>query len=154
VIRAETKYVLDTNLFIDAFRDQSTNIELQGFHEAFAPFEYLSSVVVQELRAGARSGEDLRKLERNVLDPFIDIGRLVTPSFRAWQKSGDVLARLAQTERLNLGSVTKAFGSDILLALSCREVGMTLVTRNTRDFARIQRVVPFRFVAPWPPPAR
>jgi predicted nucleic acid-binding protein len=133
VIRAETKYVLDTNLFIDAFRDQSTNIELQGFHEAFAPFEYLSSVVVQELRAGARSGEDLRKLER---------------------KSGDVLARLAQTERLNLGSVTKAFGNDILLALSCREVGMTLVTRNTRDFARIQRVVPFRFVAPWPPPAR
>jgi len=78
----------------------------------------------------------------------------VTPSFRAWQMSGDVLARLAQNERLDLGRVTKAFGNYILLALSCREAGMTVVTRNTRDFARIQRVVPFPFLAPWPTPAR
>lgn len=78
----------------------------------------------------------------------------MTPSFRAWQMSGDVLARLALSERLNLGGVTKAFGNDILLALSCREAGMTVVTRNTHDFARIQRVVPFRFLAPWPTPAR
>ena len=154
MIRAEARYVLDTNLFIEAFRDQSANVALQRFHEGFAPFEYLSAVVVQELRAGTRSRADLRKLDRNVLDPFIDIGRLVTPSFRAWQMSGDVLARLAQSERRNLGTVTKAFGNDILLALSCREAGLTLVTHNTHDFARIQRVVPFRFVAPWPTPAR
>jgi predicted nucleic acid-binding protein len=81
-----------------------------------------------------------------VLGPFIDVGRLVTPSFRAWQMSGDLLARLAQSERLNL--------NDILLALSCREAGMTVVTRNTHDFERIQRMVPFRFLAPWPTPAR
>jgi predicted nucleic acid-binding protein len=146
VIRAEAKYILDTNLFIEAFRDQSANLELQQFHEAFAPFEYLSAVVAQELRAGARSGDDRRKLERHVLGPFIDAGRLVIPSFRAWQTSGDVLARLARSERLN--------GNDILLALSCREAGMTVVTRNTHDFARIQRVVSFRFLAPWPTPAR
>ena len=146
MIRAGAKYILDTNLFIEAFRDQSADLELRRFHEAFAPFEYLSAVVAQELRAGARSGDDRRRLERHVLGPFIDTGRLVTPSFRAWQMSGDVLARLAQSERLN--------GNDILLALSCREAGMTVVTRNTRDFARIQRVVPFRFLAPWPKPAR
>ena len=130
--RAEARYVLDTNLFIEAFRDLSANVALQRFHEGFAPFEYLSAVVVQELRAGTRSRADLRKLERNVLDPFIDIGRLVTPSFRAWQISGDVLARLAQSERLNLGTVTKAFGNDILLALSCREAGLTRVTPRER----------------------
>lgn len=154
MIRAEVKYILDTNLFIEAFRDQSANLELQRFHEAFAPFEYLSAVVAQELRAGVRSGDDRRKLARHVLGPFIDVGRLVTPSFRAWQMSGDVLARLAQSEGLNLGGVTKAFGNDVLLALSCREAGLTLVTRNTYDFTRIQRVVPFRFLAPWPMPAR
>jgi predicted nucleic acid-binding protein len=154
VIRAEAKYILDTNLFIEAFRDQSANLELQQFHEAFAPFEYLSAVVAQELRAGARSRDDRRKLERHVLGPFIDVRRLATPSFRAWQMSGDVLARLAQSERLNLGGVTKAFGNDILLALSCREAGMTVVTRNTHDFARIQHVVSLRFLAPWPTPAR
>jgi predicted nucleic acid-binding protein len=154
VIRTEAKYILDTNLFIEAFRDRSANLELQRFHEAFAPFEYLSAVVAQELRAGVRSGDNGRKLERHVLGPFVDVGRLVTPSFRAWQLSGDVLATLAQKERLNPGRVTKAFGNDILLALSCREAGMTLVTHTTHDFTRIHRVVQFRFVASWPTPAR
>ena len=46
------KYVLDTQNFIDAFRDQTTNAALQRFHRAFAPFEYLSVVVAHELRAG------------------------------------------------------------------------------------------------------
>ena len=48
----DRKYVLDTQNFIDAFRDQTTNAALQRFHRAFAPFEYLSVVVAHELRAG------------------------------------------------------------------------------------------------------
>src|SRR5262249_23879772 len=52
--RAAPKYVLDTQLYIRAFRDPAANPELQEFHLARAPFEYLSSVVAQELRAGIR----------------------------------------------------------------------------------------------------
>ncbi len=152
--RAETKYVLDTNVFIQGFRDPDGNRELQRFHEAFAPFEYLSAVVVQELRAGVRTTGDVRKLERHVLAPFLGTHRLITPSFRAWQTSGDVLATLGEREGLEVRAVTKAFGNDILLALSCAEAGMTLVTLNAHDFRRIQRLVPFRFVEPWPTPAR
>jgi predicted nucleic acid-binding protein len=152
VTRAEAKYVLDTNVFIQGFRDSDANRELQRFHEAFAPFEYLSAVVVQELRAGVRTAEESRKLERHVLAPFLGVGRLITPSFRAWQTSGDVLAALGRREGLDVRTVTKAFGNDILLALSCREVGMTFVSWNARDFRRIQRVVPFRFLEPWPAP--
>ena len=51
---AERKYVLDTNLFIRAFREEAANAQLQRFHQLFAPFEYLNAVVAQELRAGAR----------------------------------------------------------------------------------------------------
>ena len=149
--RAETKYVLDTNVFIQGFRDPDANRELHRFHEAFAPFEYLSAVVVQELRAGVRTARDLRKLDRHVLAPFLGVGRLLTPSLRAWQTSGDVLAELGRRDGLDVRTVTKAFGNDILLALSCREAAMTLVTRNARDFP--QRVVPFRFLEPWPAPA-
>jgi len=152
VSRAEHKYVLDSNLFIQGFRDPAANLELQQFHHVFGPFEYLSAVVAQELRAGVRSAEDLRELEKNVLAPFIDVRRLITPSFRTWQTSGDILAALARQEAFDVRAVTKAFSNDILLALSCREAGMTLVTRNVRDFQRIQRVVPFRFVEPWPAP--
>ena len=38
----------------------------------------------------------------------------------------------------------------MLLAPSCRESGVVLVTANTRDFARIARLAAFDFVAPWP----
>lgn len=150
--RAEHKYILDSNLFIQGFREPAANRELQQFHRFFGPFEYLSAIVVQELRAGVRSGEDLRKLEKHVFSPFVEVGRLVTPSFQAWQTSGDVLATLMRLEGLEVRSVTKAFSNDILLALSCREAGMILVTCNVRDFARIQKVVSFRFIEPWPSP--
>ena len=151
---AERKYVLDTNLFIRAFRDPEANAALQRFHQLFAPFEYLSAVVAQELRAGARSTANRRKLERHVLDLYIRRGRMITPSARVWEESGDVLAMLAQEEGLELARISKAFGNDVLLALSCREAGVVLVTENERDFTCIARLAPFNFVKPWPAPAR
>lgn len=120
------------------------------FHSAFAPFEYLHSVVVQELRAGVRPGRSLRLLEREVLGPFISRDRLITPSFRAWEKSGDALRDLSRLEGVELRMVRKSFANDVLLAVSCREAGVILVTDNLVDFRRIQRVVPFDFVPPWP----
>jgi len=149
---AERKYVLDTNLFIEGFRDPARNAELQRFHAQFAPFEYLSAVVVQELRAGSRTAPDLRNLERDVLDVFARRGRLVVPSGRAWAESGDVLGTIARREGLALARLSKSFGNDVLLALSCREAGLVLVTENRRDFERIARVTEFEFVSPWPAP--
>ena len=46
--RSQHKFVLDTQLFIQAFRDQNANEALQRFHRLFAPFEYLSAIVTQE----------------------------------------------------------------------------------------------------------
>jgi len=149
-MRSPRKYALDTNIFIRAFRDTTANTELAQFHSAFAPFEYLHSVVVQELRAGVKPGRSLRLLEREVLDPFISRDRLITPSFRAWEKSGDVLRNLARHEGLDLRVVRKSFANDILLAMSCRESGVILITDNLADFRRIRSVVPFDFMPPWP----
>jgi predicted nucleic acid-binding protein len=148
----ERKVLLDTNLFIQGFRDQEANASLQRFHQLFAPFEYLSAVVAQELRAGARSQHDRRLLERHILSLYRRRGRLVTPSAQAWEGSGDVLAELGRREGLNLSRLSKAFGNDVLLALSCREAGIVLVTDNAHDFERIARVVAFDFVKPWPAP--
>jgi predicted nucleic acid-binding protein len=89
----ERKYVLDTNLFIRAFREPGANAELQRFHEVFAPFEYLSAVVAQELRAGARSTAARRLLERHVLSVFARRDRvreagvvLVTDNLRNFER--------------------------------------------------------------------
>lgn len=68
--RTSRKYVLDTQLFINAFRDPAANEALQQFHRVFAPFEHLSVTVAQELRAGVRRAQDRKALERHVLKVF------------------------------------------------------------------------------------
>ena len=148
--RAERKYVLDTQIFINAFRDPAANERLQRFHRAFSSFEHLSVIVAQELRAGVRRAGDRQALERSVLTVFKRAGRTITPSAEAWHRSGDLLAEMARQEGLETARVSKAFANDVLLALSCREAGCVLVTDNERDFQRIRRFVPFEFMKPWP----
>jgi predicted nucleic acid-binding protein len=143
------KYVLDTQLFISAFRDPAANEALQQFHRAFAPFEHLSVIVAQELRAGVRAS-DRKALERHVLKVYERANRTITPSTDAWHRSGNLFAAMARKEGLQIARVSKAFANDVLLALSCREAGCVLVTDNERDFQRIRRFVPFEFTAPWP----
>jgi len=150
VTRPARKYVLDTQLFINAFRDPTANEALQQFHRVFAPFEHLSVVVAQELRAGVRRVEDRRTLERHVLNVFKRANRTITPSSDAWHRSGTILAEIARTEGLEVARVSKSFANDVLLALSCREAGCVLVTDNARDFSRIRRFTPFEFTKPWP----
>jgi len=150
VTRSSPKYVLDTQLFINAFRDPAANERLQQFHRAFSPFEYLSVIVAQELRAGLKRPQDRKALERNVLKIFTRAGRTIAPSADAWHRSGDLLAEMVWQEGLEVPRVTKAFANDILLAVSCRESGCVLVTDNERDFQRICRFVHFEFTAPWP----
>ena len=144
------KYVLDTQLFIQGFRDRAANEALQQFHRLFAPFEYLSVIVAQELRSGIRRPRDRRALERHVVNVFKRANRMITPSGDAWHRSGDLLAEMARKEGLETARVSKAFSNDILLALSCREAGCVLVTDNERDFQRIRRFVQFQFTKPWP----
>jgi predicted nucleic acid-binding protein len=152
VPRRERKYTLDTQLFIHAFRDAGANAGLQAFHTVFAPFEYLAAIVVQELRAGATPAQ-AERLEAHVFMPFERRGRVLTPSYGAWKQTGAILARLAEAEGLELRAVSRGFVNDVLLAVTCREAGVTLVTENARDFARIGRVLPFEFVGPWPAPS-
>ena len=148
--RSARTYVLDTQLFINAFRDPAANEELRRFHQAFSPLEHLSVIVAQELRAGVKRPQDRKALERNVLSLFTRAGRTITPSAEAWHRSGDLLAEMARQEGLEIARVSTAFANDVLLALSCREAGCILVTDNERDFQRIRRFVQFDFMKPWP----
>lgn len=148
--RPARKYVLDTHLFINAFRNPAANEALRRFHRAFAPFEHLSAVVAQELRAGVRWPGDRKALERNVLEIFERAGRVITPSAQAWHRSGDLLSDMATHEGLEIARLSKAFANDVLLACSCRESGCVLVTENVRDFSRIGRFVAFEYMKPWP----
>lgn len=148
------KFTLDSNLFIDGFREKLKNEELQAFHQWFAPFEYLSAIVLHELLVGIRSQRDRQSLERHVALPFQKRDRIFAPSASAWLASADVLAKHAVREGIRLAELPPSFRYDALLACSCRESGMVLVTRNSRDFQSIRRYIKFDFVEPWPQPAQ
>ena len=143
------RYTVDTNLYIDALRTDEGKAALNVFHAAYAPFEVLSAVVVQELRAGVR-GRSGAKLEAALVAPYERRGRIFTPSYAAWRESGRVLSELVGAGGWD--AVARSFVNDVLLAMSCREAGVVLVTSNLRDFTRIATVRPFDFAPPWPVP--
>jgi len=146
---AGRRYFVDTNLYIDALRNERDRLALGAFLATYSPFIYLSAVVVQELRAGVR-GRAAVRLEAAIVAPFERRDRLVTPSCAAWKETGRVLSELVGPKAWP--AVTRSFVNDVLLAMSCREAGVVLVTRNVVDCARIASARPFEFVGPWPFP--
>lgn len=146
--------MLDTNCFVDASRTDAEAAAFAEFCAWAAPGLYLSTVVAAELRAGAGTATERRTLERRVLAPYSRRGRLVNPSPRAWEELGTTLATLVEDDGLVLRDVRRSFVFDILIARSCREIGATLVSRNTRDLSRIAKVFWFDFVSPYPSPSR
>jgi predicted nucleic acid-binding protein len=146
------KYVLDTNIFVRADRDQAWAKELVAFYTAFLPVTFLHAVVVQELLLGAVDPRRGRLLYEGYVAPFEARRRIITPSYASWRRSGEIVAALVQRRRLSPGGYGRSFLNDVLLAASCREAGIVLITHNVADFTAIRAVEPFQFVSPWPQP--
>ena len=144
------KYAFDTNIFIDGFRSEEAGAEVFAFLNRALPFTYLSAVVMQELVAGARTADASRELQRTVFEPFERRRRVFAPSADAFVNSGRVLASVAAKEGWQLLDENPSLLNDALIAASCREQGITLITRD-RDFDRIAPFIKgLRYVEPWP----
>lgn len=143
------KFALDTNLYVRAFRGDADASALQGFYERYTPRLFLSSVVLHELEVGGSSKLVIRWVE-DTARPLARSRRVVTPSHLAWRRSGAALSELAKKNGLDRSRMPRSLVNDVLIAASCREAGVTLVTDNTRDFELIQSAFAFDFVAPWP----
>ena len=144
------KYALDTNIFIDGFRNEEAQAEVFAFLNRALPFIYLSAVVVQELAAGARTADAARDVQRGVFAPFERRRRVFAPSSAAFAESGRVLAAVAAREGWQLLEEKPSFLNDALIAASCREQGITLITKDG-DFKRLAPFCRgFRYAAPWP----
>lgn len=144
------KFALDTNVFVDAFRDETFAEALAAFLEQALPATFLSAVVVQELAAGARTREQVRELESSIVGPFERRGRVFAPSTLAFRESGRLLAQLAAREGWAAIHSNPSLANDALLAASCREHGFMLVTRDG-DFDRfLPSLGRWRHVKPWP----
>lgn len=144
------KYALDTNLYIRAIREPMFAVELVDFFQRNAPRTFLSSIVLHEIVVGAGSAAKLQEIEVSIGRPFRRTGRVFTPSHRAWVEAAEALAKLAVEYGLDRSRLPRSFVNDVLIAASCAESGVTLVTDNARDFARIGAVLRFGVTAPWP----
>lgn len=144
------KYTFDTNIFIDGFRKEEAQAEVFAFLNRALPLTYLSAVVMQELAAGARTAEAVRDVQQGVFEPFERRRRVFAPSSAAFAESGRVLAAVAAREGWQLFDEKPSLLNDALIAASCREQGITLITKDA-DFGRLAPFVRgFRYAAPWP----
>jgi predicted nucleic acid-binding protein len=144
------KYALDTNIFIEGFRNKEAQTEVLAFLKRALPFTYLSAVVMQELAAGARTTDAAHEVQLGVFEPFERRRRIFAPSPAAFVASGRALAAVAGREGWRLFQESPSLLNDALIAASCREQGITLITQDD-DFKRLAPFVKgFRFTPPWP----
>jgi predicted nucleic acid-binding protein len=144
------KYVLDTDIYIEAIRDSEKEQELGMFLERNTPMTYMSAVVMQELRAGAVTSAQARALQEGIFSAFERRNRVAGPSPGAFKDCGRILANLFRHDGVPYRERPRSLVNDILIAITCRENGFTLVTAD-RDFKAIRpHVRGFAYVPPWP----
>lgn len=133
--------LFDSSVYIAALRAGPQSAALVRRFAGSAPV-WLSSVVLEELYAGAskRAQRVVERLERD----FGKAKRILVPSLSDWTGAGRLLALLAvkyDYEQIGQGRLT----NDALIAMSARRVGITVVTANARDFARLAQLRSFRW---------
>jgi predicted nucleic acid-binding protein len=133
--------LFDSSIYIASLRrgDDAALLLLRWARES--PL-WLSSVVLEDLYAGA-SPKDWRILESLERD-FDRAKRLLTPNLTDWTHAGKILARLAQ--KYGLEEIGQArLTNDALIATSAARAGITVLTTNRRDFARLAEFCPVRW---------
>ena len=134
------RVVIDTNIYIDWFN--------AGRHHDLLferdTVKHLSAVVLMELRAGALRASDRRLVER-VEEAFARAGRILTPSHAVFAEAGDAL-RCLQVDHGFRVETRHSIVANVLIALSARSIGATVVTGNGRHYRAIQAVRPFQLV--------
>jgi predicted nucleic acid-binding protein len=146
-----TRYVIDTNLYIRATRDPSAHAALERFVLAFAPELYLHAVVAMELLTGATSADLELRTRANYLAPLEKRGRVITPTYEAWSRTGAALAGLLRAKRLSPGpGIRRSLVNDCLIAATAQDEDFVLITDNPNDFEMLAGVLPMKQALPWP----
>jgi predicted nucleic acid-binding protein len=128
-----TRLLFDTSVYISVLRDEAFAQALRPRYFRDIPRTHFSSVVIQELLAGARTFRHRRQAAA-LYEPFERARRIVTPSHSVWKEVGTIVAVLAERAPQFRDKLSRGLLNDILIALSGRSIGATVVTRNGEDF--------------------
>jgi predicted nucleic acid-binding protein len=131
------RVVIDTNVYISFMNSGTYEQAVLGS----GVVRYMSRVVLMELEAGATTNP-ARRAVHGLARAFGNTNRLVSPSNAAWDRAGRLLRELRASGReIRRASLI----NDALIALTARDLGATVVTNDTSDFAAIREHVAFSF---------
>jgi len=117
--------IIDSSAYIDHWEGRS--VDLEAVRRGFIVRQ--SSVVLSELRRGARSVtsrrlvESLRRLAPEVW----------APSDEDWWRAGELIRAIGDAEHWETAK-RREFQNDALIALTAHRHGAALVTSNPKDF--------------------
>lgn len=127
--------VPDSNVLFGYLRTGQDSHLVDGTEDAV----YLSAVVAKELRMGIVDAPSRRRFRR-LVDSLGSLRRILVPSFATFERTGMVMQRMKQT---GIAWETAGAFADVLIALSSKQIGATVVTRD-RDFEAIRAIDPFK----------
>jgi len=133
------KAVPDTSFLIEHFRKGSVQnmfLNLNKFYHIT-----FSSVVLMELLSGAFDGKE-QKLIEQIKNNFT----VITVTEKQWYTSGKVMLKLRKDKKIDPLRI-KSLLADILIAVSVRDIGAVLITKNEKDFKLIREVLDFKYMA-------
>lgn len=137
------KVLLDTNVLIDFLRTGMHTEWVLGGHGTVVRF--ISAVVLLELRLGADTLKRKKAVDR--IQQAFQAGRTlgVTPS------TLDHAGRLFRSVHGNASGLRDRLApmNDMLIALTAREIGATVITSNLLEFRRLSGKIPgLKVIAP------
>ena len=137
------KVLLDTNVFIDYLRaDLHADWIFGGVSRII---RFLSSIVLMELRLGADTPRRHRAVDR--IQAAFPASRLIAPLPPLFDHAG----RLFRSLHGDGSGLDDRLGpiNDLLIALTARQVGATVITSHLEEFRQIAKHLPgLRTVAP------
>jgi predicted nucleic acid-binding protein len=113
---------------------------------------WLSAVVVQEMTAGAREAA-MVEVWRRLFTVYEENGHLLTPDAEDWWFAGKVLNSLfrlpARRGQTSIGpDEQRRLIRDTLIARTAKREGVTVITEDVEDFAKIQRFCAVKIIHP------
>jgi hypothetical protein len=135
------KFLPDTNIYIDYYK-------LDKFTEILEPNQpsndiiYVSALVILELFSGAFDRSQIAFLD-NLAKVSKKGNKIVVPLWSDYVEAGRLLSKL-QSQKGYEVKKTLGLTNDVLIALSARRIGATVITQNKKDFEAIKSVRDFK----------
>jgi predicted nucleic acid-binding protein len=145
---SETRYVLDTQFYVDILRGAPGAADTLRMLSARVAAVDFHALVGAELLIGAVDAAAAAAIRQRLVDRFKP-ARVLVPDRDDVLAAGDAVRVLRDRDGAHPEHERRNFWNDVLIAVSCRRRGRVLVSRD-RDHERIARVVKHRVITTLP----